>query len=258
MHAIIVNYFTCFTLGSILIGESPISRDLLSQTWFPYAAFLSLAFIIFFNVNALTIQKVGMIITSIFQKLSLIFPVLVGLVFFNEAGSTAKYVAIPLTIVAIIMSNLRNKHDEEAMLTIKKYWYLPILVFAGSGLIEVMLFYVQHTGKVGSAGLNFTSTLFFLAGVWGIIILTVIRQLKFTKNEIIAGIVLGIPNFFTIYLIIKGLDLGWDGSVLFPINNIGVIFFTAIVGIIAFKEKLTKINYIGLLLAILAVYLISQ
>jgi len=206
----------------------------------------------------MTIQKVGMIITSIFQKLSLVFPVLAGLIFFSEAGSTAKYIAIPLTVIAIIMSNFPNKSDEKSMAAIKRYWYLPILVFAGSGLIEVLLFYVQKSGKVGEGGLNFTSTLFFLAGCWGTLFLLARNKFSFTKNEIIAGICIGVPNFFTIYLLIKGLEMGWDGSVLFPVNNVGTIFFTAIVGILIFKEKLTKINYLGLALAILAVYLISQ
>lgn len=258
LQAIIVNYFTCFTLGSVLIGNVPIHKGLFSESWFPYALFLSLTFIIFFNVNALTIQKVGMIITSIFQKLSLVFPVIAGLLFFSEAGSIAKYIAIPLTVLAIIMSNLPNKSDLTAKATIKKYWYLPILVLFGSGLIEVLLFYVQKSGKVGEGGLNFTSTLFFLAGCWGSIFLLVRNNFSFTKNEVVAGICIGIPNFFTIYLLIKGLELGWDGSVLFPVNNVGTIFFTAIVGILIFKEKLTKINYLGLILAIVAVYLISQ
>ncbi len=206
----------------------------------------------------MTIQKVGMIITSIFQKLSLVFPVLTGLLFFNEAGSKGKYIAIPLTVVAIVMSNLPNKKDKESMAAIKKYWYLPILVFAGSGLIEVLLFYVQKSGKVGDGGLNFTSVLFFLSGCLGLIFLIVIKQVNFTRNEIIAGICIGVPNFFTIYLLIRGLELGWDGSVLFPVNNVGTIFFTAVIGILIFKEKLTKINYLGLVVAILAVYLISQ
>ena len=151
-----------------------------------------------------------------------------------------------------------NKKDKESMAAIKKYWYLPILVFAGSGLIEVLLFYVQKSGKVGDGGLNFTSVLFFLSGCLGLIFLIVIKQVNFTRNEIIAGICIGVHNFFTIYLLIRGLELGWDGSVLFPVNNVGTIFFTAVIGILIFKEKLTKINYLGLVVAILAVYLISQ
>ena len=178
--------------------------------------------------------------------------------FFNEMGSLAKYIAIPLTIVAIIMSNLPNKGDEKYLKSIRQYWYLPILVFLGSGLIEFLLFYVQKSGKVGEGGLNFTSILFFLAGCWGLLFLILRRKLTFKRNEITAGICIGIPNFFTIYLLIKGLEVGWDGSVLFPVNNVGTIFFTAIVGILVFKEKLTRLNYIGLLLSIIAVFLISQ
>lgn len=199
-----------------------------------------------------------MIITSIFQKLSLIFPVLAGLLFFSEQASTLKLIAIPLTVMAIIMSNFPDKKNENAVKAIKRFWYLPILVLFGSGLIEVLLFYVQQSGKVGEAGLNFTSLLFVMAGIWGLLFLIIKGKLSFRPREVIAGICIGIPNFFTIYLLIKGLEIGWDGSVLFPVNNVGTIFFTAIIGILIFKERLTKINYIGLVLAIVAVYFISQ
>lgn len=258
LQAIVINYFTCFMLGSILLGESAVNKHTFTETWFPFALFLSLTFITFFNVNALTIQKVGMIITSIFQKLSLVFPTMVGLMFYNESGGTTKYIAIPLTVIAIVLSNYPDKNNISAIEKMKKYWYLPILVFLGSGLIEVLLYYVQKSGKIGEGGLAFTSTLFFFAGCFGLLFMLGIKKFNFTFKEILAGIGIGIPNFFTIYLIIKGLEIGIDGSVLFPMNNVGTIFLTSVAGIILFKEKLTSVNYLGLLLAIIAVFLISM
>lgn len=231
--------------------------EMIHTEWFPYALFLSFTFILFFNVNAFTIQKVGMIITSVFQKLSLIAPFILGLLFFNESGSAPKYAAIVLTILAIVLINIPSEKTE-AMTEAKKYWYWPLLVLFGSGLIECMLFYVQETGKVENAGIDFVTTLFFGAGCLGFLFMLVTRKLNVTWKDILAGVMVGIPNFFTIYLLVKGLEMGWDGSVLFPVNNVGVIFFTAIIGILIFKEKLNKLNYAGLLLAIISVALISM
>lgn len=257
INAITVNYFTCFALGSLLIGQQPIHLDNMAQDWFTYALFLSFCFIFFFNVNALTIQRVGMIITSIFQKLSLVFPVLVGVIFFGEKLSYFSKIAIPLTIVAIVLSNLPNRKAMATVNAMRRYWYLPLLVIFGSGLIEVCLFYVEQTGKTNGQGMDFTTSLFGFAGLWGMIFLVIKRQWRFNFNELVAGVLIGVPNFFTIYLIIRGLELGWKGAVLFPVNNVGTIFCTAMIALIVFKEKLSPANFAGLLLALISVLLFS-
>ena len=258
LQAIIINYFTCFILGCLILGHSPIGTETFGQTWFGYALFLSAIFIIFFNINALTVQKVGMIITSIFQKLSLVFPVFVGIIFFKESAGIMKIVALPLTIAAIIFTSWTDSSTKDDITHLKAYWYLPVLVLFGSGLIEVTLFFAQETGKIGESSLDFTTMLFVMAGLWGLIFLLMQKKLNFKLSELIAGVCIGVPNFFTIYLLLKALDAGWDGSVLFPVNNVGTIFFTALIAFFIFKERLNKINYLGLVLAILAVYLISQ
>ena len=257
LKAIIINYFTCFCLGSLMIGEWPLKQEHVDSDWFIYALFLSICFIIFFNINALTIQRVGMIITSIFQKLSLVFPVLMGVLLFHESLNTANKMALPITFAAIVLSNLPNRKYQETVDAMKKYWYLPVLVFAGSGLIEVSLFYAQETGKIGDHGMQFTSCLFGFAGLWGLTFLAALKKLRFSPREILAGIMIGIPNFFSIYLLIRGLELGWKGAILFPVNNVGVIFFTAVVAILFFHEKLSKANYLGLILALTAVVLFA-
>ena len=257
LHAIVVNYSTCFLVGSIVNGQSPLNAGIIKTDWFVYAVFLSLTFIIFFNVNAYSTQKVGMIITGVFQKLSLLFPVLAGWIVFNETATTIKIVAILLALVSIILINIPSRGNE-SKLDVKKYWYLPLIVLFGSGLIEVTLFYTEQTGKVTDAGVDFVTILFFMAGCIGLTFMLVTgRILRVTLRDVLAGILIGIPNFFTIYLLIRGLELGWDGSVLFPLNNIGVIFFTAIVGMLFFKEKLSNLNRLGLGLAFVVVYLIS-
>jgi len=257
LYAIITNYFTCFLIGSSIHGSSTFTRATISETWFPYALFLSLTFILFFNVNAFTLQKVGMIITSVFQKLSLIAPVILGLLFFGEVATALKVLAIILTLVAIVLINYTDKNDSEMVAKMKKYWYWPLLVFFGSGLIEATLFYAEVTGKINNAGLEFTSNLFLMAGVWGLLFMLVTRKMDVKRNDIIGGVLIGIPNFFTIYLIMKGLEIGYEGSVLFPLNNVGTIFLTAIVGIFFFSEKLNLANKLGLALALISVVLIS-
>ncbi len=257
LPAIITNYFTCFLLGCAILGSIPIDSDLADTQWFPYALFLSLTFIIFFNVGAFSIQKIGLIITGIFQKLSLIFPVIIGILIFGESCNTYKVTAIILAISAIIMINIPEKRKSNEISLIAQYWYLPLLIIIGNGVIEVTIFFVEQKNLVVGASLDFVTTLFFLAGLWGLVFMLIKRKSFFKKRDIIAGVCLGIPNFFTIYLLLKALEIGWEGSVLFPVNNVATLGLTALVGLFMFKEKLNKFNYIGLLFAIIAVILIS-
>ena len=87
--------------------------------------------------------------------------------------------------------------------------------------------------------------------------LTIKKSLRFNRNELVAGILIGVPNFFTIYLIVLCLDRGWKGAVLFPTNNVGTIFFTAMIAIFVFKERLSLANHLGLILALASVLLFS-
>ena len=240
------------------MGYSPVNAGITTESWFSYALFLSFLFIVFFNVGAFSIQKIGLIITSICQRLSLIFPVVVGILIFNESLSFLKLLAVLMAIASIVLINIPDHKSENNLEILKKYWYIPFLVLFGNGAIELTLFYAEQYNHVKGANLDFVSVLFLLAGVWGFLYMLIFRKGFFTWKDIIAGITLGIPNFFTIYLLVRALETGWEGSVLFPINNVAVLALTTLIGLYFFKEHLNKYNIAGLLLALIAVVLITQ
>ncbi|MBT8190363.1 MAG: EamA/RhaT family transporter [Bacteroidia bacterium] len=258
LQAIIANYFTAYFMGVLIMGYSPVKTTMIGESWFPYALFLSFLFIVFFNVGAFSIQKIGLIITSICQRLSLIFPVAVGLFLFGESHSFLQSMALIMAIAAVVLINIPEKNSSQDLSALKHFWYLPFLVLFGNGTIELTLFYVEQHNLVTGASLDFVSILFLLSGIWGLLFMLLFRKGFFALRDIAAGIILGIPNFFTIYLLVKALEIGWEGSVLFPVNNVAVLALTTLIGLIYFKEYLNKFNIAGLVFALLAVVLISQ
>ena len=48
-----------------------------------------------------------------------------------------------------------------------------------------------------------------------------------------------------------------SSSIVFPLVSMGVIVSSSIIGMILFKEKLSKNNWIGILLSICAIYIFS-
>jgi multidrug transporter EmrE-like cation transporter len=70
---------------------------------------------------------------------------------------------------------------------------------------------------------------------------------------------LGIPNYFSMYFLLKTLSAFHNTSaVVFPVNNIGILAASSLVSILFFKEKMNKLNWYGLLLSVVSIILISE
>jgi multidrug transporter EmrE-like cation transporter len=49
-----------------------------------------------------------------------------------------------------------------------------------------------------------------------------------------------------------------NGAVFYPIYNVGIILLSSVLAMIFFGERLSRINYLGLILSILALFLLSH
>ncbi|NNF33699.1 MAG: hypothetical protein HKN68_06305, partial [Saprospiraceae bacterium] len=254
----IINYFTCVITGSIVYGKSTVTTDIINEPWFPYAVFLGFVFVSIFTLVALTVRSFGIMIATIFQKMSLIFPAIMGILIYAESSTSFKITGILLSILSIVLISFpsRKSNWNKALL------WLPLATWLGSGIIEITLFYVNVEGLAPSADIRFVSSIFLFAGCFGILLFLIssIRNkgILIRKKDILAGILLGVPNFFSIYLLLILLDQGWPGSELFPINNVGILFFSSLIGVIIFAERLNALKIIGFLASITAIVLIAN
>jgi len=263
-QAIIYNYIVCTIVGTLVIGDFPFKAGFWKVDWFPFAFILGCIFIGTFILIAKTNQIFGISITSVVQRMSLLISVSFAIIYFNESSSITKIVGIVLALAAVILASIKKEESNNS--TKKSFnrrllYLLPVFVFLLSGLIEIVLQYVQvvHLSK-GTGQLQFTTFLFGTAAFIGLFILIfnlVIGKMKFHIRHFVAGIILGVPNFGSIYFLLKMLEQGWEGSVLFPINNVGIILLSTAIALIVFNERLSRINIIGVGFAILGIILIS-
>lgn len=261
LQAIVVNYFVCVGMATLTLGEFPIESNIVEKDWFPFALFLGFIFISGFNITAYTFQKFGVTITTIMQKMSLILVVPIAIWMYSESVNGWKIAGLLAGLIAIYLTNQPQEEEYEKIKKLPKWMlFLPIIVLLISTCIESTLQYVQLTFLAGSGGLNFTATLFGIAGTLGLVAVIgglLTGRLQFSYKNILAGIVLGVPNFFSIYLILVAIKEGWEGSTFFPFNNISIIILSAIIALIFFNEKLSKANIAGVLLAVVAIGLIA-
>jgi drug/metabolite transporter (DMT)-like permease len=261
LQAIVVNYFVCVLTAAVVVSGNPIPTDLTGQPWFWYALGLGSIFIIVFNLMALTVQNFGVVIATIFQKMSLLAPTLIAILFYGETSNFIKWTGILSSVAAIFLLSYQKK-DQKGQESHHSglIWMLPILTFLGSCLIDSALYLVEKQNLAQNGDIGFVASLFLSAAINGILILIiqVIRKKEILKfKNLVGGIGLGIPNFFSIYLLLLALQQGWGGSVVFPVNNVGVLVMAAFFGIVLFKERLVPLRIAGFILAILAIILIT-
>ncbi len=263
-NVIIINYITATTLGILLTKTNTDIYPIFKNAWFPYSIIIGILFIMMFVVIAKSSQVVGIVITTVSNKMSVIIPIAVSIIIDPlDVLTNFKAAGIILAILAVFLSVYRKRKVEFDPRNI----YLPIILFLGMGLVNSIVKYAQQYHVADDILPLFTVILFTMAAIAGLIT-KILRKTPFNEliqtKTLLWGIVLGISNYGSIYFLIKALNhknsLGntLDGSIVFGINNLGVIALSVIIGLIVFKEKFLKINWIGIIISFFAIYILSK
>jgi len=259
-QAIVYNYWICVITGSLVLGNFPIHANSIQTDWFKMSIIMGVLFIIVFNLIGISSVLVGATITQTANKLSLTIPVVVSYFLYHENISWLKMIGILLALIAVILTMSKKSSGEKKKIPLWEF-SLPIVLFVSSGVVDSITKYVQNKYLISEAiSKSYIIAGFMVAAIIGSVILLflyITGRKKFEFKNVLAGIILGVPNYFSIYYLIKALqNKSMNSSATIPINNIGVLFLVSIFGIFIFKEKLTRLNYIGLGLTLLAILFI--
>lgn len=253
-QAITINYLVASICGLIISPIHNLQTDILQKPWLPYAVIIGAIFVFTFLLFALSSQKAGVTITAVFSKMSLIIPVILGIFLYNEQLNMLKILGIIATFLAFLL--VFYKKEKSAI-----HWgviIFPILIFFGNGIIDTLLKYIEYHFIKGDT--NYFLTIIFITALLFGILISSIRYFKngkgFSKSSLIGGLILGLLNYATTYCMILAMSK-FESNVLFPIQNVGIVMLSTLFGLLLFKERLSKINWIGIILAIAAILLIA-
>ena len=174
---------------------------------------------------------------------------------FSEKLNFVATTGIVLALVALVLVLERKKESGEKN---NRSWLLPVCIFFGTGTGDILMKITEQRNVGDDLGFMI-AFIYFVALLFGIIIVVydLIRgKSKWQWKSALGGIGLGVINFFSTSSVYHAMRC-FDNVVLFPIYNIGVVSLTAVIGWLVFKEKLTLKNYIGLVMAVIAVVLIA-
>ncbi|MEI8136134.1 MAG: DMT family transporter [Bacteroidota bacterium] len=261
--AIVINYAAAAATGFVFLKLDVKTEMIVGSEWVFISLPLGLLFISIFYLISQTAQRLSISTASVANKMSVIMPVLFSVIFLGQTLSVLKIVGIILAMLAVYFST--RSYSKESVNT--KLIWLPILVFIGSGLIDITLNAVNALYiKSANESALFSICTFLAAFLIGITILgylvlvkksVAIKEIYNLKN-ILGALVLGIPNYFSIYFIFKSLDSKvLQSAQLFPVLNLSNVALSAFLGWLIFKEKLSPINLLGIFLALISISLIS-
>lgn len=202
---------------------------------------------------ALSIKHMGIVKTDAAQRLSLFIPVIAAYFLFKETFSVYKIIGLAIGFPAIAL--VLSKKDSN---TANK-WFYPAIVLLGFGIVDVLFKKI-----VLQTTLPFTTSLFvifcgaliiaWLYVIYGLII----KKEKFNMFNLAFGALIGIFNFCNIlFYLLAHKEFAHNPSTVFAGMNMGVIVLGSLAGILVFKEKMTRLNYLGLFLALCAIIFIT-
>jgi len=248
----IVTYNYVFALALCYFTFSP---DLIEvdekAPWNLYIAIGVLLPVVFLFLVA-SIKHMGIVKTDAAQRLSLFIPILAAWFIFKEEFNSYKVIGLVIGFLALLF--ILRKQSEN----VENKWIYPAVVLLGFGVIDILFKQIALYTT-----LPYTTSLFVVfcisLGVASLISIYEIgiKNVKLEPKNILFGALVGIFNFGNILFYLKAHKaFAENPSTVFAGMNMGVIILGSLVGLLFFKEKLSKINFAGIFLALISIILI--
>ncbi|ABQ07343.1 DMT family transporter [Flavobacterium johnsoniae] len=240
--ALILCYFTFSPDLTVVHADAP---------WNIYAAvgvLLPIVFLFLFT----SIKYMGIVKTDAAQRLSLFIPIIAAWLIFKEDFNTYKVIGLIIGFIALLFILRKQSTNDQ------NKWIFPAAVFLGFGIIDILFKQIALF-----TALPYTTSLFIVfdislaVSLLVVVYNVVLKKVKLSSKNILFGALVGIFNFGNILFYLKAHKaFAENPSTVFAGMNMGVIVLGSLVGLLFFKEKLSKINFIGIFLALIAIIFI--
>jgi drug/metabolite transporter (DMT)-like permease len=254
-QAVAWNYVVASVLTALLLQPSLASLREPAAPWLALAGLGVLLPTIFLALGA-SVRHAGIVRSDAAQRLSLLISLLAAFVLFGEQLSGLKAAGIAIGLLALWCMVWRNEHGGTDSGIAG--WLYPLLVLGGFGTIDILFKRVALAGVPLGASLL---AMFALALPVAFALQLWRRwrgRIRFTARSAWGGAALGLANFGNILFYLRGhRALPQHPALVFAGMNIGVVALGALVGVLVFRERLSRLNLAGVLLALLAIGLIA-
>lgn len=244
-----VNYLVCALLGLAYDGFRPATPG---EPGFAVTLWLGIVSGAFYLSGFVMFQrntrKNGIVLTSIFMKLGLLVPVIMSLVLFKEAPTVIQIIGFCIAVFAIVLINLKKEQSGE------RFGAGLILMLLLCGSCDAMSKVFERLGPaaLSDSYLFFTFAVAFLLCVG----LVLYQKEKPGVPEFLFGTLIGIPNFFSAKFLLGALTK-LPAVVVFPSFSVATMLMVTLTGVMVFRERLNRLQWVALAGIIVALILLN-
>lgn len=241
MGMIAANYLTCMIaawvwmrFGTLVPNEEGLLRVLGMGTWNGFFYMMALI------MNQYNISHNGVVLSSVFSKVgALLLPLLLSVIAFRETPTGFQFAGFLLAVFAIVLLNVRK--GENGTDGIGKLALLGLLLTEGCAAIMSKVF--NELGNPVLA-LHFLFYTFVTAFLFSVIVM-LFRKERIGKRECLYGILIGLPNFLASRFILKALET-IPAVVVYPSRSVATIVVITWIGVVIFKERLERRQFVAM------------
>ncbi|MDR2885449.1 MAG: EamA family transporter [Rikenellaceae bacterium] len=259
--AITVNYLVGTVLTLLFSPAATTAPAYVAHApWFWMSVIVGISFMVSLVVYAVSADRSGVAITTISGRAAMAIPVIFAFVALGEQPTPLKIGLLAAIFVAmwLILKGSGGGRNTRAG------WIaavgLPLLVFLLNGLNDTMMQYTKRA-LIPDAQDNmiFTATMFAASAVTGFVFYFFENRGRLPVPDMLSvlwGVALGVANTVCCIGILYALER-MDGSVFYPLYYAGAVVISTVVGVWAFREKLSVVNYVGIVIALVAIVLLA-
>ena len=246
-----VNYLMCFLVavgyagfGRLFPAEEGLSGALVMGG---INGALYLGGFVLLQIN---VRRNGVVLSSTFMKLGLLVSIAVSVLFFHEIPDLLQIIGFCMAVVAILLINLRK----DAGNSTADFKLGLILMLLAGGMADAMSKIFEELGNPALEPQFLAYT--FLVALILCTVLMVKKGQRPGKWEILFGLFIGIPNFFSAKFLLASLyDL--PAVIVNPTYSVGGIVAVSAAGLLLFHEKLSRRRWLALGIVLVAIVLLN-
>ena len=213
-----------------------------------------------FELFTLGIQLSGIVVTAALVRLSIVLPILVAMIFWQEIPNLWQTIGLLLTFVAIPLLSQREKEPTYAFTPDKPEvpqglgFAIAITILLVTGISRLTMKAFNEMCPIDEKSL-YMSLLF---GVATVIYLGICLYQRTWPNwwEVFYGVLIGVCNVGGSWALLIALDQV-SALIAFPMSSSGGVLFTMFVGMVFLHERLSRTSLIGALLAVIALIFVN-
>ena len=183
-----------------------------------------------------SIRKSGVVLSSLFQRLGLLVSLAAAVLLFGELPTPLQTVGFVIALGAIVLINTGGETSLRGGAGL-----LALLVLGGLGDTMSKVFEVWGDPTLAPQFLLYT----FGAALVLCIALMLYKKQRPGRYELLFGVLIGVPNFFSARFLLRALG-SLPAVIVYPTFSVATILAVTLAGVVFFREKLTPRRWAAL------------